>query len=336
MKIATRSLVLAALAAALPLAGAATAAPADAPTVSLGFGRLDRGPEPTIPYVTGTKLVDGAVSVTLPGPARYLGSVGPDNLVLVYADDSAPERVLRVSDGGGLTTIASGAQVSDPHVSTDGTRLALTRGRRAETTVKVVDTTTRAVVARRTFPLGYASVLDVSDDRVVVGAFTAKATGTWSWNTVTGTQRRISARPGYWADITLDRFATFTKDPYQGGCTVLSALSAPRTTIWRSCDQAVQTMSPSGKRMITSYILADGAGPGAVDLRSGRGRLKVTYDAPYVVGTIGWESGRTALLDVAGTRKHAFVRCTGTDCERATAFGPTPLRPAAARPWAHR
>ena len=83
---------------------------------------------------------------------------------------------------------------------------------------------------------------------------------TFWWNLDTDRTQRISDRAGYRADIAHDLLATFTKDPYLGGCSVLSRLSDPGTTLWRSCDQAIAGFSPSGTRVTTVYLLSDGLG----------------------------------------------------------------------------
>jgi hypothetical protein len=112
--------------------------------------------------------------------------------------------------------------------------------------------------------------------------------------------------------------ATYTRDPYRNGCTVVTSLSDPGTRLWRSCDERVATFSPDGRRMTTISLLADGLGPAELWLRRAGGRLLVHYSTPGWFGAQRWETDRALLLDTVGARKQAVVRCEGADCERAS------------------
>jgi hypothetical protein len=92
-------------------------------------------------------------------------------------------------------------------------------------------------------------------------------------------------------------------------------LSAPRTSLWRSCEDRALSFSPTGKRMLTTYILSDGPGPDMVQVRAQRGRLLDTYRARWF-GFDVWETDQRLLLQVANARAVGVVRCTLRSCER--------------------
>src|SRR5690606_9372686 len=129
--------------------------------------------------------------------------------------------------------------------------------------------------------------------------------------------RTLTRRWGYRADLSADRLASYTKDPYLGGCTRITRVTRPRRTLWRSCRERVDTFSPDGRRMATIHILADGLGPNEVWQRKVRGRLLARYTTSWF-GLLRWEGPRILLLDVNGRSKAATVRCRIARCENAT------------------
>ena len=156
---------------------------------------------------------------------------------------------------------------------------------------------------------------------MVLGSFGPDRT--FWWNSHTDATRRITDRAGYNADIRADRLAVYTKDPYRGGCSVVSRLSAPHSSLWRSCRERVQVFAPSGGRLASIPILTDGLGPRDVFLRSTGGRLLAHYRTAGWFGAIDWESARALLLDTNGAEKSATVRCVVA----ATASGPRDCDP---------
>jgi hypothetical protein len=134
---------------------------------------------------------------------------------------------------------------------------------------------------------------------------------------------RVVLRTGYAADISANRLATYTRDPYEGGCSVVSRLSAPRVALWRSCRERVDAFSPRGGRMATIDILSDGIGPREVLVRRAGGRLLGHYSARWF-GAVAFESERALLLDANGARKSATVRCVASRCVRSSALRPVP------------
>ena len=83
-------------------------------------------------------------------------------------------------------------------------------------------------------------------------------------------------------------FGVYLGDPYMDGCQKVMALSAPRTRLWRSCDDRVLEFSPNGKRMVTTHILSDGAGLSKVDPKAAR------LPAYHLFGGRTHEPARTA------------------------------------------
>jgi hypothetical protein len=122
---------------------------------------------------------------------------------------------------------------------------------------------------------------------------------------------------GYAASTTDDRLATYTRDPYRDGCTVVSRLSDPEQVLWRSCKERVTDFAPGGQRMATIHILSDGIGPDRVTMRKVRGRELASYTARWF-GAIAWEDDTFLVLYTNGRKKAAWVRCDIADCERAS------------------
>ena len=158
-------------------------------------------------------------------------------------------------------------------------------------------------------------VLDADAGRAVVGA--SSPTRTFWWDTVAGTTSRISRHEGYFADIRADRLAVFTANPYDGGCSVVSPLTAPGETLWRSCSKAVLASAPNGKRLLMLDTFSDGP-IGRVYVHRDHGRRITSYRSAYSFGRLEWESNRSLLMVAHGARKVALVRCVVDDCERAS------------------
>ena len=72
---------------------------------------------------------------------------------------------------------------------------------------KAGDAVTGAVLQSTTFP-GFANVLDLDGDDVVVGTTSPARTTTWDLST--GVKQRVSKRTGYQADLSSDRLAVLT------------------------------------------------------------------------------------------------------------------------------
>ena len=119
-----------------------------------------------------------------------------------------------------------------------------------------------------------------------------------------------------------DRLATYSGNPYAGGCTVVTKLSKPGVELWRSCRQRVDAFSPGGKRMAAVALLSDGVGPNVVRVLASRGRTLVKYSIQGWFSQLRWENDAELLLDANGRKQFAVVRCDRADCERATGLSP--------------
>ena len=306
-----------AVAAAVGLAGLAGAVDPGGPVTPVRIGQLDRGDGPTVPRVVGTALVEGDRVVDVDADeVRLLGVSGTDRVVATYADRGSA--VERVAPDGTRTRVLDRVPYAVA-LSGDGTQLVSTKPRGMRRTVLAVrDSTTGRLLVKRTFGSSAAG-LDADDGRVVVGQ-TGPAR-TLSWQVATDRVERVSDRTGYAADISSDRLAVFTagvRDVYDVGCSVVSRLSAPGRTTWRSCSEAVLAISPDGRRLMTSDINVDGP-LGRVEVRTPRGRLVAAYDASGGLGVLGWEDPHTVLVTAYDRRgRSALVRCDRGVCERAS------------------
>lgn len=315
MKRTTRALLALALTAGLAgtLLPSATAA---APEV-LVLGELTKGAPPAVPYVDGDELVDGTLRLDLPRRVgRYLGMQGDDYLVWVFAQLDGLDKVVRLSPDGSRALVLRCRSLYDATLSEDGSAMAssVTSSSR-RTTVKVYDIATGSVSDTRTLP-GYGTVLDFDGDRVAVGLDNPRKTVVWT--PATDTVTKVVGRGGSRADLSLNLLSTSTKDPFRGGCTVVTTITDPGTELWRSCRERVEGWSADGTRMATMDILSDGLGPGRVWLRTTEGGLLGRYDAPYYFGALEFEDSTHLLMDTYSRTQGATVRCDGASCERAT------------------
>ncbi|MGA8258135.1 MAG: hypothetical protein WB767_16320 [Nocardioides sp.] len=282
--------------------------------------KLPDGPAVQIPHLEGKTIVDGDLKLRVKGKQVVLLGAADDGYAVVVRSTGAWTTQV-VAPGRAPRLIAKRTTPDEVVLASDGGTVAITTSAtRKSTVIEVRLTSTSDLVEKEAFA-GYPRVLDIEGSQAVVGGFD---TGGISWNLADGTTSAISGRPTYFADISSNRLAYFTKDPYDGGCSVLTRLDKPRKTLWRSCAEAVREVSPDGRRIATTHKLADGLGPSRVLERTAAGRHLATYDAPYFFGTIRWESNTALLLDVYGRKNGATARCTEAVCERAADLGRTP------------
>ena len=296
-----------------------------APTVPLHPAELDRGPDVPGPHVEGRVLVDGSMRMAFRAPSvTYLGKSGDRYVVHLMRRDGSHARVLWITAGEKQKVLVRGLSPASVRLSDDGRELVTTpRQSVSRTTLRVLDARTGHVVRTRTFP-GVVDVLDASESRTVLGSWSPNRTFWWNYRT-DGT-KTINHRTGYFASITADRVASYTGDPYQGGCSVLTDLRARPHRLSRSCSERVVAVTPNGRRVATVGLLSDGPGPSAATVRrASGGAALVRYEAPYVFGWIRWQDNSTLLLDTFTTRKVTTVRCVLESCERASRTRPSPI-----------
>lgn len=304
------------------LAAAALALPAQAagPSVDLQPEKLTRGADVAVPHVEdgpwGDVFVDGTQRVELPGRiARVIGESAGGWLVGTQnADYKRNRRVVRVGADGSVTDVLRNIDPSTVVLSADGTTLAwqqlVRKGR------KVIFHVARASDGEELGekgPVAYADLLDVDAKKVVLG----NDRRTFAWGFVRDRTRTLARGMSGDADLANDLMTSWTKDPYLGGCMIVSRLSSPGKALWRSCRDRVAAFSPDGTQLLTFHKLTDGVGPGEIRLRTLAGRKLATWTTGWF-GSWGWESPGVVLLDANGSTRSATVRCTPARCENAT------------------
>lgn len=313
------STVLTTLAAAVAGLGLlTTAAPPAATTVDLSRpGSLERGDDVRIPHLEGNVVVDGDRRIEVRNVVTLLGESG-DDYVVSTKTRHGKYRVKRVSVTGEQWELLSGKEAVGVDLSSDGEHL-LRNDNRRRATISVYDAADGSPVASGRFK-GYGYVLDADSGTAVVSSWTDEGRAV-SWDFVDGGRTLVAEKDVYLADISADRLASFTGDPYRDGCTEVSTLSAPDEVLWESCRQKVATFSPGGDQMVTMHILADGVGPNEVDLRDVGGTRLVTYTSRWF-GQLQWEDADTLLLEAHSRRNGATVRCDLDACELASDVAP--------------
>ena len=311
------------LAAALASAPSATAS--DYPRGErINPGALEAGPATPLLHLAGRTITDDETTVKVTGSpsVTLIGRVGKDYLVMTSDQDSqdpyTPGWQLRRVTRAGEQTVLAGGPRDQPErgiLAEDGAHVVLERYRDGNSILRVLDTATGDLVAKRTVP--NASVLAFAQRRMVISQWENRSvrSRTFWWNPFSGRTTQIAGKTGYNADVSSDRLGLFTDDPYAGGCQKVVRLSRPSEVIWRSCNDLALAFSPTGARMVTTHILMDGPGPFMVQVRGARGRLFETYRSEWF-GTIHWESDRNLLLQAAGRKAVAMTRCTLRSCER--------------------
>ncbi len=298
------------------LAATLVATPASAvPAQHLNPAKLPRGADVKIPHLEGKTVVDGSVRITVKAAnVALLGKSGSAYIVGTSDRNGRNGRVLRFETNGTSTDLGK-TRVFETVLSGDGQTVVSSRSSRRGTTVKARSATTGAVVAKQSFD-GYQNVLDAQGTKVVIGGY--DKSGTQLWDSATDTVTQLTRRYGYEADLSLDLLASFTKDPYDGGCTVLTSISKPGKRVWQSCGEAITRFSTDGSHFAAVHILSDGIGPSAVKVRTIAGTAVGSYDVNGWFGHMVFEAPSTLLLETNGRRKAATVRCTAATCERAS------------------
>ena len=129
---------------------------------------------------------------------------------------------------------------------------------------------------------------------------------------------------GNFASVAHDLLGFFNKDPFNGGCQVLTHLDDPADVLWTNCDERIEALSPDGKRVATIALLSDGIGPADVMVRKIGGAPVAHYSINGWFGRIWWETPTKLLMESNGKTQAATVRCKVELCNRATDLAPTP------------
>ena len=128
----------------------------------------------------------------------------------------------------------------------------------------------------------------------------------------------MNAKRGNFACVAHDLLGFFNKDPFNGGCQVLTHLDDPADVLWTNCDERIEALSPDGKRVATIALLSDGIGPADVMVRKIGGAAVAHYSINGWFGRIWWETPTKLLMESNGNTQSATVRCKVELCNRAT------------------
>lgn len=325
-RLARTTLAALAVAAAATLTGTATdRAAAEEPTPTrVDPDRLERGADSSAAYVKGRTIVeDGVVTRVRRDWVQLLGTRPDGHYVVLVPDDRGEQVRTYRPGGGGRKLLGDTYGAFEVVLGSDGTTLVMAGFKqhpRRHTLLRAYDSTSGERLGQRKRQ-GALTPLDGSTSTVVYSGENGPAR---SWELDSGATTRVSSDYAYQADLSLDRLAVFTKDPYRGGCTVVSTLSDPGTRLWRSCSEAVRAWSSDGSHLLTTHLLADGLGPNQVRVRTVEGAQTGWYDVDGVFGQLLFEDEDTALLETWTTESSGLARCDGPDCELASDLGKAP------------
>ncbi|SDK87144.1 hypothetical protein SAMN05428985_106462 [Nocardioides sp. YR527] len=319
--------ILAALMLPVTLVSPASAA---APTVDVRPLPLPVGESPTVPYLH--RPTEASVSVVDPtnGMKTPVDLVGDENDqftllgrsgsgFVLRATNRNIDKVIRVQLDVPQKTLTDMYYADKARLSADGRYLLKTATQTSGAIqAQVRSATTGAVVARHTFKASTRpDPIDVSGTRVLVGGYSTPRTMTWDWKT--GTIKTIASRAAYAGSFATNRLATYTKDPSNlDACSVVSTVTAPATTLWRGCLEAVASFSPDGARFATNAIEHQNHAD-VVRRRSLHGTLLTTYRNPNGLWMYAWETNTRVLMrSYPGNSSGGWlVLCEVADCERA-------------------
>ncbi len=322
LRAASRTTVITALtlAAGAALTLTVLTAPVQAATsIDLQPEDLGRGADVRVAHIADGDFVLGDRTVDVGGGrASVLGQSGKAWLVGTSNEaGSARFRILRVKPDDSVRVIRRGVSYYEMTLSENGRFLAhVGRGTRDAVPVRVFSSRTGDLMAERDFA-NYPEVVAMAGPEVLVSSWGPENIGVRSWDFETGAIRTISRQPANIVDVGADLLATYTDDPYSGGCVRLSRLSSPTTRLWRSCRERVVAVSPDGDRMATVDLLSDGIGPGKVRERETDGTLLGDYTTGWF-GQIAFEDDTDLLLEVFGDTLSSTVRCSEGSCANAS------------------
>ncbi len=317
----TTTAALLALAAPLLAAAPSSAAP---PDIAIKPGAIKRGPDIAGVHLEGKTIVDGDVRVTLKAPRVLLYGKSNDVYVAATGDrEWGNVKLLQVSASGATKKLATFIDPFNTELDADGGQVAYSYGdSTSKPTIAVYDLALKSEVSVNAFA-SLPTLLDF-DEGLVVASFFSFKVKTVTWDTVSDETLKVNTKMSNFASVAHDLLGFYSKDPFDGGCQVLTHLSDPTDVLWNNCDERIEAISPDGKRVATIALLSDGIGPADVIVRKIGGAPLVHYSINGWFGRIWWETGTKLLMESNGNTLSATVRCKLDVCNRATDLVPTP------------
>jgi hypothetical protein len=317
----TTTAALLALAAPLLAAAPSDAAPAD---VEIKPGKLSRGPDIAGAHLEGKTVVDGDVRVKLQAPRVLLYGKWNDFYIVATGDrEWGNVKLLRVSATGVTKRLARFIDPFNTELDSDGGQVAYSLGDSTQKPqIEVYDLQLNQPVALNAFA-SLPTLLEF-DEGLVVASFFSFKVKTITWDTVADVTLKVNSKVSNYASKAHDLLGFFSKDPFNGGCQVLTHLSDPTDVLWTNCDERIEAVSPDGKRVATIALLSDGIGPADVMVRKIGGAPVAHYSINGWFGRIWWETPTKLLMESNGKTQSATVRCKVEVCNRATDLAPTP------------
>jgi hypothetical protein len=317
----TTTTALLALAAPLLAAAPSSAAP---PDVQIKPGTITRGADVAGAHLEGKTIVDGDVHVTLKAPRVLLYGKSDDVYVVATGDKEwGNVKLWQVTASGATTQLAKFIDPFNTLLDADGGQVAYSYGdSTSKPTIAVYDLNLEDEVSVNAFA-SLPTLLDFDEGTVVASFFSFKVK-TITWDTVADVTLKVNMKVSNFASQAHDLLGFFSKDPFNGGCQVLTHLSDPTNVIWTNCDERIEAISPDGKRVATIALLSDGIGPADVMVRKLSGAPVVHYSINGWFGRIWWETGTKLLMESNGKTQSAIVRCKVDVCDRASDLAPTP------------
>ncbi|MBF4160501.1 hypothetical protein [Nocardioides acrostichi] len=298
----------------------ATEPDARAAITKIDLSNLDRGDDSAAPYLKGRRVIDDGHATRIGGQHPWLlgTATNGDYVVATWGQDGSSVRL--VTPGGGNEKFLS-LDNDYAVLGSDGSTLVRQKYRyhRGVSILTAFDVTTGDKLGRTRVP-GYAQPLDAAAGTVLFSKYEKERTV--SWDVSSGARSTLTRTIGYQADLTHDRMAAFTKDPYDGGKTRVTSISDPATALWVSTDEAVTGFSPDASHMTTDYILADGPGPSNLRVRTVSGEQTGRYQlGDGYFRSVFWEDASTVMFDARTQKASGIVRCAHKQCELASDLG---------------
>ena len=276
-------------------------------------GHLSAGSATTALHLENTTVVDGTrrVSTGLSGRVSLVGRARSGYVVLTVSLNGADRTLWRVRTDGSLVRLRRlGADSLDgglPVVSADGRRVAYLAPSATSTRAAVLRVRDGALLGAHRFR-GLAEILDFRRRLLLTTATPAR---TFYYDAASDGVAVTLDRTLTWADVAHDRAIVQVPDPAgpHGVCIDWTRLSAPDLVIWHSCTDIPIALSPSGARLVATYLTVDGPGPTLVQLReSETGNVLLTLRTTGYFGLVHWESDSSLLLDTWRNGREAIVR----------------------------